>query len=57
MSLIINKFNIKSKTQIEFTLKFKLDDNIEKRIENIQKLDKSLNIYYEDSSCTVKYRY
>ena len=47
MRLIINKFNVKSKTQIEFTLKFN------NNIENIKKLNESLNIYYKDPSCKV----
>jgi hypothetical protein len=47
MSLIIKKFNVKSKTQIEFTLKFN------NNIENIKKLNESLNIYYKDPSCKV----
>lgn len=45
MKLIISNFNVKSKNQIEFTLKFN------NNIENIQRLDKSLNIYYKDPSC------
>ena len=51
MSLLINKFNVKSKTQIEFTLKFKSKETITEQLENIKKLDKSLNIYYRHLSC------
>lgn len=66
MSITINKFNVISNNQIEFSLGFKFnknDDivsrvqNIIKRIEDIQKLDKSLNIYYIDSSSVKIYNF
>jgi len=66
MNVIINSFNVISEKQIEFTLKFKFnkyDDitikiqNIVERLQYIQKLDKSLNIYYIDSSLTKIYNF